>query len=335
MVSLGVGLTSDCNLHCAHCYRDQDHIFNLSLKDIQKVCNSLEIDSIGFGTGENGLNPDYFPIIDYLHNRNIKMTLASNGYTLSITPDEKLIYFKDVEFSVDFPDQDRQDRFRGPGNWQTVLAGIKRCKQLGIRVSILAVLMNLNYSDLGGIARLAASFGADFRVNAYQPVYTEAFMPSYDQYWDAYKILFDQSEIISVTEPLVNTFLGYNGLGGTPCGGHSMRVTPDGKLKACVYWPDSDLTIADLVEKKEAVFKSPHFRTTRFTPKFCTRCTHVDNCNGGCAARRKLSGRPESPDPYCPIYNGKQVMMSADPSAAAKPLRTGSICTTIVRGEDH
>ena len=100
MVSLGIGLTSNCNLHCAHCYRDQDRIYNLSLADVQKVCKNLEISSIGFGTGENGLNPEYFDIIEYLHNRGIKLTLASNGYTLSITSDDMLKYFGDVEFSI-------------------------------------------------------------------------------------------------------------------------------------------------------------------------------------------------------------------------------------------
>jgi radical SAM protein with 4Fe4S-binding SPASM domain len=332
MVSLGIGLTSDCNLHCAHCYRDQNQIHNLTLLDVQKICSSLEIGTLGFGTGENGLNPEYFRILDYLHGRNIRMTLASNGYTLSITPDEKLEYFRDVEFSVDFPDQVRQDRFRGAGNWQTVMAGIERCRRLDIRVSILAVLMNVNYADLGRLARLAASLDADFRVNAYQPMYTVKFLPTFEQYWDAYKILFDQSEIISVTEPLVNTFLGLNGLSGTVCGGRSMRVTPDGKVKACVYWPDSDLTIDDLVEKKEAVFATPLFQSTHYTPEFCTDCVHVGNCGGGCAARRRLRGDLKAPDEYCPIYRGKSVQLTGHVSSAAKPLRTGSICTTIVRG---
>jgi len=332
MISLGIGLTSNCNLHCAHCYRDQDRIYNLTLADVQKVCESLQISSIGFGTGENGLNPEYFQIIDYLHGRAIKMTLASNGYTLAITSDEKLKYFKDVEFSVDFPDQDRQDRFRGAGNWQTVMKGIERCQRLGIRVSILAVLMNLNYLDLGRMARLAASLDADFRVNAYQPMYTEEFLPSFEQYWHAYRILFDHSEIISVTEPLVNTFLGLNGLSGTACGGRSLRVTPDGKLKACVYWPESDLSIDDLTEKKEAVFDTPQFQSTHYTPGFCRDCEYVANCGGGCAARRRLHGALEAPDEYCPIYKGQTVKLTGQLSSVAKPLRTGSICTTIVRG---
>jgi len=93
MISLGIGLTSDCNLSCAHCYRNQNQIDNLSLNDIQNVCRSISINSIGFGTGENGLNPQYLEIIDYLHTRQVKLSLASNGYTLSITPDEKLKYF--------------------------------------------------------------------------------------------------------------------------------------------------------------------------------------------------------------------------------------------------
>ena len=332
MFALGVGLTSDCNLHCAHCYRDQDHIYNLTLSDIQKTCENLEISSIGFGTGENGLNPEYFNILDYLHNRRIKLTLASNGYTLSITPDEMLKYFGDVEFSVDFPDQARQDKFRGDGNWKTVMEGIERCRGLGIRVSILAVLMNINYKDLARIAGLAASFGSDFRVNVYQPMYTEEFSPNFEQYWEAFKILFEQSEIISVTEPLVNTFLGLNGLKGAPCGGHSIRITPDGKLKACVYWPESDLTIDDLADKKKAVVDSPLFKQTHFTPKFCQDCEHVGNCGGGCAARRKLRNRFQEPDEYCPIYQRKTIQLKGHPSSAAKPLRSGSICTTIVRG---
>jgi radical SAM protein with 4Fe4S-binding SPASM domain len=192
--------------------------------------------------------------------------------------------------------------------------------------------MNLNYADLGRIARLAAALDADFRVNAYQPMYTEEFMPSFEQYWDAYKILFDNSEIISVTEPLVNTFLGLNGLNGPACGGRSMRVAPDRKLKACVYWPDSDLTIDDLLEKKEAVFETPQFHSTHYTPKFCADCVHVANCGGGCAARRRLRGNLDAPDEYCPIYRKKSVSLTGQFSSATKPLRTGSICTAIVRG---
>lgn len=332
MASVGIGLTNNCNLHCAHCYRDQGNIYNLSFEDIKKVCDSLEIGSIGFGTGENGLNPQYLEIVEYLRARGIRLTLASNGYTISITPDEMLTYFRDVEFSIDFPDQKRQDAFRGDGNWETIMKSIERCARLGVKVSILAVLMNVNYKDQGRLAKLAASLGADFRINVYQPMFTEKYLLSYDQYWEAYRILFDQSEIISVTEPLVNTFLGLGNGSGTPCGGSSIRITPDRRLKPCVYWPESDLTIKDLVEKKETVFQTPLFQDTHKTPQFCLGCEHVKSCGGGCAARRILRGRPDEPDEYCPVVRGDKIQLNPQPSSAERPLRTGSICTTIVKG---
>ena len=332
MVTVGIGLTNNCNLHCAHCYRDQRKIYNLSMEDIRKVCDSLEIGSIGFGTGENGLNPQYLEIIDYLKSRGVKLTLASNGYTLSITPDELLTYFRDVEFSVDFPDQQRQDAFRGDGNWQAIMKAIERCTRLGVKVSILAVLMNVNYKDQARLAKLAGSFGADFRVNVYQPMFTDKFMLSYHQYWEAYQMLFDQCEVMSVTEPLVNTFLGLATGHGTPCGGSSIRITPDRRLKPCVYWPESDLTLEDLAEKKEAIFETALFNDTQKTPPFCLSCEYVSSCGGGCAARRVLRGRTAEPDEYCPVIRGEKISLNARISKADRPLRTGSICTTIVSG---
>jgi radical SAM protein with 4Fe4S-binding SPASM domain len=332
MFSVGIGLTNRCNLHCAHCYREQDQIHNLTLGDIKKVCSSLEISSIGLGTGENGLNPEYLAILEYLGSLGIKLTLASNGYTLAITPDEMMMLFRDVEFSVDFPDRASQDQFRGEGNWQTVMAGIERCGRLGIQVSMLAVLMNINYSQLGRLARFAASLGANFRVNVYQPVFTDRFMVTYDQYWQAFQILFDHCEIISVTEPLVNNFSGLNHLNGTPCGGRSLRITPDRRLKGCVYWPESDLTIEDLVARREDIFQTSLFRQTRQTPAFCRNCQYLENCGGGCVSRRVLRGRLHEPDEYCPVARGRTIRLNGQFSSAASPLRTGSICTTIVRG---
>lgn len=331
MISVGIGLTNDCNLSCAHCYRDRNRLHALSLADIKKLCESIEIGSVGFGTGENGLNPDYHAVIEYLAGKGIKMTLASNGYTLSITPDDRLRWFSDVEFSVDFPDRQRQDDFRGNGNWETVMKGIERCRRLGIRVSMLAVLMNINHRDIGRIAALAASVGADFRVNVYQPMHTPSFMPNFEEYWRAYEILFSASEIISVSEPLVNAFLGLGDLAGNPCGGRSIRVTPEGRLKPCVYWPTAELSLQDLERRGEDVFASEAFRQTRYLPRFCEPCVHRKSCGGGCAGRRALRGGIVEPDEYCPIVRGKQVVLHGTRSTAKKPLRTKSICTTIVR----
>ena len=330
--SVGLGLTNDCDLKCAHCYRPQGEIHNLTLGDVQAICESLEIDSVGLGTGENGLNPEYFPIIDYLRERRIPVTLASNGLTVQKTPDEILTTFRDVEFSLDFPTDKEQNGFRGEDNWRRILNGIDRCRKLGMEVSILAVLMNLNYNRLGELAKVVASYGCNLRVNVFQPVQNRDYMPSYDQYWEAFRILFDEAALISCTEPLVNTFSGLNTMQGSPCGRKSIRITPLKEVLPCVYWPERNVSLPELIVLKESVLDSPNFQEARRIPEVCETCRYAANCRGGCRSRAVLLGEGESPDTFCPLRRGGFKQLNPTLVAGKKLLRSQSICTTIVRG---
>jgi len=329
--SVGMGLTNDCDLKCAHCYRPQGKIYNLTLGDVQLICETLNIGSVGLGTGENGLNPEFFPIIDYFREHRIPVTLASNGFTVQTTPDEILRTFRDVEFSIDFPTEKEQNAFRGKGNWRRILSGIERCRNLGVEVSILAVLINLNYNKLAELAKLVGSFGCNLRVNVFQPVHSKDYMPAYHQYWEAFHLLFDHTALISCTEPLVNTFAGLNTLHGSPCGCKSIRITPLKEVLPCVYWPGGKVSLAELVEWKEGVFDSPQFRESRRIPKGCERCGRVANCRGGCRSRALLLGEAHSPDTFCPLRRDRLERLSFTPACEKELLRSQSICTTIVK----
>lgn len=330
--SVGLGLTNDCDLACAHCYRPRGKIYNLTLNDVKQVCEALDVESVGLGTGENGLNPEYLEIIGYFRDRQIPVTLASNGFTVQNTPDEILKTFRDVEFSIDFPTEKEQDAFRGDGNWKRIVKSIERCRQLGMSISILAVLMSVNYGDLGKLARLVASFGCNLRVNVFQPVQNREYLPSYAQYWEAFRILFDSAALISCTEPLVNTFSGLNTLKGSPCGRKSIRITPLGGVLPCVYWPRSEIDLAELGRLKEKVWDSAPFHESRKIPPMCLTCEYVDNCRGGCRSRAVLLEKGDKSDMFCPKIRGDSVRLSPSLLSKKKLLRSQSICTTIVRG---
>ena len=167
-LSVGIGLTNDCNLDCPHCYRPTDQIYCLTLAEVKTICQHLPVSAMG--TGENSLHPQFLEIVEYLRDQGVKLTMASNGYSLNTIPDEYLRAFHDVEVSIDFPTEWEQDLFRGRGNWRDVHAAIERGRKLGIEVSILATMMNTNYDKMGGLARLARSLGANLRVNVYQSV---------------------------------------------------------------------------------------------------------------------------------------------------------------------
>src|SRR5690242_18421843 len=73
-IALGLGLTNECNLSCAFCYRDPTRTDRLSLDQVKSVMERLPIRSVNLGTGENGMHPDFKAILGYLRNKPIKLT---------------------------------------------------------------------------------------------------------------------------------------------------------------------------------------------------------------------------------------------------------------------
>ena len=59
-ISLGLGLTNECNLKCAFCYRDPTRADRLSFEQVKSVMERLPVRSVNLGTGENGLH-QYWP----------------------------------------------------------------------------------------------------------------------------------------------------------------------------------------------------------------------------------------------------------------------------------
>jgi len=329
--SVGVGLTNACDLACAHCYRDVDRIDQLTPAQVLSVCDCLPVRSVNLGTGENGLHPEYAAIVRSLADRGVKLSLTSNGYTVEQSSDDTLRAFREVEVSIDFPSESEQDAFRGAGNWRRVMTSIERAQRLGITVTVLSVMMKTNYRRLGEIAGVAFAAGANYRVNVYQPVKTDAFTLSYEEFWEGFKRLLGATRLVSTTEPILNAMLGEPFKTGSGCGRSTVRVTPKGGIIPCVYWDKSDLRLEDLAARgAEGVLASAEFERARTVPAVCQTCPFVSTCHGGCAGRRELGGGVESPDPYCPLVRGDKVRLDWAPAERRDLLKTGSACTTVL-----
>jgi radical SAM protein with 4Fe4S-binding SPASM domain len=330
-VSIGIGITNDCNLDCAHCYRPQDQIYQLSLDEIRTICSTLDVASFNMGTGESLLHPQFPQIVEYLGERDIKMSMASNGFSVNEMPAPLLRQFHDVELSVDFPTPQAQDAFRGEGNWACVIEAAERCHAFGIEVTILATLMNTNFDQMDGLVAVARDLGTNFRVNVYQPVGQNEYMVSYDQFWEAYRRLLHAGQLLSTSEPIVNAMLGLDSLAGSPCGRRSIRFTPQRYITPCVYWPQPDLTLEELPGlTADGILESEQFQQARLVPDACRDCPHVASCGGGCASRRVLLGDLNQPDTYCPLIRGKDIDLTFTMAPQKDLPRGGNVCTTII-----
>jgi radical SAM protein with 4Fe4S-binding SPASM domain len=289
----------------------------------------LAVRSVNLGTGENGMHPEFKAILAYLRTQPVKLTITSNGHSVAVLADEELRAFHDIEFSLDYPTQAEQDAQRGPGNWELIHQEARRCVRLGIPVTVIAVMMKSNYQRLAEVARVAKQFDAPLRVNVYQAVRSDVYALSYEQYWEGFRRLFAETDVIAIGEPLVRAMAGLPPL-RAGCGVSTVRVTPRATTQPCVYWPGSGEPLSQLISVGAGILGSTAFEQARTLPQACEACEFREPCHGGCAGRRRLQGALLEPDYYCPIIRGERQQLEIRMAANRDLPKVSSSCTTVV-----
>jgi len=328
-IALGLGLTNECNLSCSFCYRDPARTDRLTLEQVKSVMQALPIGSVNLGTGENGMHPDFRAMLAYLRAQPVKLTITSNGHSIAVLEDSELRAFHDIEFSLDYPTQVEQDIQRGLGNWALIHEQAARCVKLGVPVTIIAVMMKSNYLRLAEVARVAKQFDAPLRVNVYQAVRSDVYALSYEEYWEGFRRLFAETDVIAIGEPLVRAMAGLPPLQGG-CGVSTVRVTPRATTQPCVYWPGAGEPLSELTSTGIGILSSAPFGQARTVPDACQPCEFRDTCHGGCAGRRRLQGALSQPDYYCPIIRGERPKLEVRMAASRDLPKLSSCCTTVV-----
>jgi radical SAM protein with 4Fe4S-binding SPASM domain len=331
--AIGLGLTNECNLACSFCYRDPTRVDRLSLEQVQAAMASLPVRSVNLGTGENGMHPEFREILGFLRTLPVKLTITSNGHSAAVLSDNEVQAFHDIEFSLDYPSEEEQDAQRGAGNWALIHEQAARCVQLGTPVTFISVMMKANYLRLGEVARVAKRYQAPLRINVYQAVRSDVYSLSYEEYWQGFRALFAETDVIAIGEPLVRAMAGLpHRIGG--CGVSTVRVTPRGTTQPCVYWPGVGEPLSLLLSVGSRVVESSSFVEARTVPEACRSCVHLESCYGGCAGRRRIQNALHQPDFYCPIIRGETQELEIRMASARELPKGESACTTIVIARD-
>jgi radical SAM protein with 4Fe4S-binding SPASM domain len=179
------------------------------------------------------------------------------------------------------------------------------------------------------VARVAKQFDAPLRVNVYQAVRSDIYALSYEEYWEGFLRLFEETDVIAIGEPLVRAMAGLPPL-QSGCGVSTVRVTPRATTQPCVYWPGSGEPLSDLVSAGADILSSTPFEQARTLPEACDPCEFRESCHGGCAGRRRLQGALLQPDYYCPIVRGERRRLRIRMAANRDLPKLSSSCTTVV-----
>lgn len=330
-ISIGLGVTGNCNNTCKFCYSKPLRGHFIEKGDIVRLLNMFHVKSVNFGVGESVLHPDFREIINCFWDHGSKMSLTSNGSTVLALEEDYLLMMNDVDLSLDYSTKEKHDSLRGTGSFEQVLAAAKKLSSLNIETSFVTCLTRENINDVLNIAYLAAEYNANLRINRIKTDNREL-VPTHEEYWKFIENLFSKTKVIACSEPIVNARIGHKTLnGGSVCGNKSFRIMPNNEIRGCTYIPSSIslYSITDAEMQKACEVINEHCDCNKFIPAECLDCEQVGICKGGCRAFRWFSGDEHKKDYLC--YSKNPAPMDVEFDTAKDLVHSEYICTIIVK----
>ena len=175
-------LTEGCNLVCRHCWLSPKHQTGSStypslsvevFKSILEQAKPLGLKGIKLTGGEPLMHPEIHEILQIVKDRDITLTIETNGVlctpelALKITSCKKT----SVSVSLDGADAGTHEWVRGiKGSFEGALEGIRNLVKAGIKPQIIMTIMQYNKNQLEALVRLAESLDAgSVKFNLVQP----------------------------------------------------------------------------------------------------------------------------------------------------------------------
>ncbi len=147
-----------CNLHCRHCYAQggSGGTEELSSEEGRRLIDDLAdfgVPVLLFSGGEPLLRADIMALIAYARERGLRAVLSSNGalITPATAAQLKELGLSYAGISLDGLES-AHDRLRGVnGAFRQALAGIRHCREAGIKVGLRVTMHRGNLADLPGL----------------------------------------------------------------------------------------------------------------------------------------------------------------------------------------
>lgn len=158
-----------CNLTCKHCYSisaDKDFAGELSTDEVFAVMDDLKsfkVPALILSGGEPLLRPDFFDIAARSKALGFYTALSSNGTLIDEAMCRRIAGadFHYVGVSLDGLGATHDKFRRMDGAFDLSLAGIRLCRDAGMKVGVRFTLTQDNFADLPGLLQLVEDEGID------------------------------------------------------------------------------------------------------------------------------------------------------------------------------
>ncbi|MCK4750418.1 MAG: radical SAM protein, partial [Bacteroidales bacterium] len=168
-------VTSKCNLSCLHCYSrssqaksNEDELSNSEAKALIRELSAMKVFGLYFLGGEPFMRPDFLDLLEYSVDRQLGVTISSNGWliTNSVARKLKSIGVSQVRISIDGATPETHDWQRNTaGSFHKAVEAVGNLIKNGIEsVSIVSTISRGNASETAELIDLAAKL----KVQAHQ-----------------------------------------------------------------------------------------------------------------------------------------------------------------------
>ncbi len=286
-------ITSACNANCAGCGNVFPHDgTHLTASDCRAILNHLSHPEMFRVTGgEPTLCPEFAPILRLLDSQRKPIVVFTNGAWED--PDAVVdtlracTHLDGILVSLHGHDAASHRAFAGTDHFSTILANVRRARQVGIAVNTNTILTHRNIDHMAEVVDVATGAGA--QVVAFSRHYGLPIPGLTDLSPQQYRTAVEQVARLRAAGRLVkfNNNIPFC-VGGAltqacPAGDTHCTISPTGTARLCNHSP---LEVGDLLHmpidrlwRSEAVA-----RWRRQVPEMCRQCAAFELCRGGCRA---------------------------------------------------
>ena len=311
-IKLFLDITDECNLECKHCLNtrlNSKHYLSLDvIKQIANECEKLGIFYVKLGGGEPLLHPNFSEIIKILREKNIFISLSTNGYFIDESI-AKLLYENQVKVTVSIEGPERIDaEIRGKDHFDVAVNALRILKRNKVNVSFRVTLTKylLNTELIENLRQLAMKEQVKVKFAYCKPsglaLDNQMIIGMEDkkEYYEIINILNEPNNLkyfiiengmMKNQDKYYEDFY-YRGK-GCGAGSRTMHIDALGIISACVFirkWYDSITSYLDTsietfwkAEDNKSSDLLKMIRNISF-PEECKECQR--NCNGQCMALR-------------------------------------------------
>ena len=255
-VSLTFELTYACSERCLHCFNEgaarsdlhEEHRLRpdmLTLDDYKRIIDeavALGIPKVTVTGGDPFSHPHCWDILDYLHERNLAVSLYTNAQALNSSEKIRRIArlgLRQLSVSIYSADAEVHDQItRRPGSWEQSMKALRELSAWPVPLNIKTPVFRLNTRSYYGVRQLAHELGAENELSC-------TLKPGTDGDVSMVEHLQTRPEALRVIlmDPLANSHVPADGKAdgyafgsrcGFPCSANrTIIVSPSGVVSGC------------------------------------------------------------------------------------------------------